>query len=104
MKLNEILLSIVSHPDLQAYFNEGLTVFTEREFLTDDQKILKPDRLILEDGRVTIIDYKTGKPEAKHKQQIQNYALALQQLNFEINKKLLVYIENDLGLVNVLSV
>jgi len=52
-------------------------------------------------NKVTIIDYKTGKPENKHKQQIIGYAAALEKMNFEIGEKLLVYIDNRIEVFSI---
>ena len=52
------------------------------------------------DGKkVTIIDYKTGKPNKNHGLQIDNYALVLQKLNFEVLDKILVYIDDKITVV-----
>ena len=64
--------------------------------MTIDKKIVIPDRLIFRNNEVTIIDYKTGKPDKKHRQQILKYAEALKNLNYSIDKKLLVYINEDI--------
>jgi ATP-dependent exoDNAse (exonuclease V) beta subunit len=95
-ELTIILNKVVNHEQLSGYFKQGNKVFSEREILTADKQILIPDRLIFNDNNVAIIDYKTGKPEEKHRLQINAYALALENLNFSIDKKLLVYITDEI--------
>jgi ATP-dependent exoDNAse (exonuclease V) beta subunit len=95
-ELTIILNQVVNHQQLSGYFNQNNKVFSEREILTADKQILIPDRLIFNDNNVAIIDYKTGKPEEKHRHQINSYAKALENLNYGIEKKLLVYITDEI--------
>jgi len=91
-----ILKQVISHQELSGYFDQNNLVFTEREILTLDKQIVIPDRLIFNDNKVTVIDYKTGKPDEKHRHQINTYALALENLNYTVEKKLLVYITGEI--------
>ncbi len=102
-KIEELIMELISHQKLRAYFQKDGNVLNEREILTDDKRILIPDRLIFDENRVTIIDYKTGKPEKKHEQQIEKYALALQKINFDICEKLLVYIDDGIEVITVVD-
>ncbi|WP_372770205.1 UvrD-helicase domain-containing protein [Lutibacter sp.] len=95
-ELTIILNKVINHHQLSGYFEQNNLVFTEREILTSDKQILIPDRLIFNGDKVTILDYKTGKPEEKHRHQINAYSLALENLNYSIEKKLLVYITDEI--------
>jgi len=99
--IKDIIYKIVNHKELIPYFSKDDIVMNERELLTNDNQILIPDRLVFDDNLVTIIDYKTGKQEKKHVQQINNYALVLQDMNFEIKEKLLVYIDKEIKIKNI---
>ena len=94
--LSIILKKIINHKGLSIYFDQSNLIFTEREILTSDKQIVIPDRLVFEGNNVTVIDYKTGKYEEKHRHQINSYATALENLNFKIEKKLLVYITDEI--------
>jgi CRISPR/Cas system-associated exonuclease Cas4 (RecB family) len=91
-----IVTKIVTHEKLASYFNQNNTVFNEREILTSEKKIVIPDRLVFDENKVTIIDYKTGNPEKKHIQQVNEYASVLENLHFKISEKLLVYIDKEI--------
>jgi ATP-dependent exoDNAse (exonuclease V) beta subunit len=95
-ELTNILLKILNHNQLSVYFDQNNKVFTEREIITLDKQILIPDRLIFNKNNVTIIDYKTGKYDENHRHQINTYATALENLNFSVEKKLLVYITDEI--------
>ena len=91
-----ILKEIVNHQQLHTYFEQNNQVFNEQEIVTSEKKIIIPDRLIINNNKVTIIDYKTGNPDKKYHNQIINYAKALENLNYSIEKKLLVYINTKI--------
>ncbi|MFK5957672.1 MAG: UvrD-helicase domain-containing protein [Lutibacter sp.] len=91
-----ILNEIVNHKQLRAYFTQNNQVFNEQEIVTIDKKIIIPDRLIVIKNKVTIIDYKTGKQDKKYHKQLNNYGKALENLGYTIEKKLLVYINNEI--------
>ncbi len=93
-EITAILFEIVNHKELQPYFKQNNQVYNEQEIVTADKNSIIPDRLILNNNKVTIIDYKTGKSEKKHEDQVNNYAKVLESLNYIIEKKLLVYISN----------
>jgi len=95
-ELIEILTKIVDHPKLSPYFEQNCKVFNERAILTVDKNLIIPDRMILIENRITILDYKTGEFNQKHVSQINSYANALSDLNYSVDKKLLVYINKEI--------
>ena len=98
----EILNKIVSHPKLTAHFQQNNKVFNEREIVGFNKEVIRPDRLVFYNEKVTIIDYKTGKPKEEHHQQITNYAKILTQLGYLVEEKLLVYINNQITVEEVI--
>ena len=95
-EITTILNGIVNHKQLKTYFKQNNQVFNEKEIVTLDKKVIIPDRLIIEGNRVTIIDYKTGKPDNKYHKQLNDYGNSLEILGYTIEKKLLVYINNEI--------
>jgi ATP-dependent exoDNAse (exonuclease V) beta subunit len=99
--LNSKILSIVEHPLLGAYFNESCIVLNEREIITASGQLLRPDRLNFnQNNSITIIDYKTGEPNYLHEDQINSYALALEEMGKHISERLLVYINQEEIVIN----
>lgn len=100
--LQQIVTSIVTHPQLASYFKPGLTVYNEKEIITSSGTILRPDRIVIpSDNNAVIIDYKTGHLSEQHKHQINEYGMALNDLGFEIGSKILVYVNNDIDIVTI---
>ncbi|MUP45042.1 DNA helicase UvrD [Gramella sp. BOM4] len=89
--IQNLLSNILNHPDLKEYYAEGVVNFNERELLSAAGERLRPDRLNIKGKKVTIIDYKTGGFVDKHEKQISNYAMAIKNMGYEVEKSLLVY-------------
>jgi CRISPR/Cas system-associated exonuclease Cas4 (RecB family) len=68
-------------------------VINERKLLKCGEHIRIPDRLVMVDGCVTIIDYKTGSEMQKHKEQLNAYATLLNEAGIPVVEKVLIYTE-----------
>ena len=56
-----------------------------------------PDRLVfLNDTDVAIIDYKTGKENDSHKIQLNKYKSVLEEMNFKVSEKILIYVNEKI--------
>ncbi|GEQ84957.1 ATP-dependent helicase [Patiriisocius marinistellae] len=99
--LKKTVNEVMSHPDLKHLFNNNAIVENERDIITKDGFLLRPDRLNFNHSKkeVSIIDYKTGIPDYAHEDQINGYAIALIDMGFKISEKILVY-TNDAIIVN----
>ena len=95
ISLFEMIENIVFHPLLTSYFNPSVKVVNERDIITKNGRVLRPDRLVFADRSVTIIDYKTGVASPKHQVQINQYADALIEMGFSVSEKLLVYCSSE---------
>lgn len=96
------IYDVLRHPMLANYFSEEVIIYTEREIVDVDNQILIPDRLVFNDlNEVVIIDYKTGNPSNEHHQQLMRYERVLKSMNFKVIKKVLIYINNKIDVVEV---
>jgi ATP-dependent exoDNAse (exonuclease V) beta subunit len=84
--------TIVEHPKLAQYYKEGLEIKNEKDIITENGKILRPDRIVIHNSKATIIDYKTGKRNTKYKEQLYSYADALEAMGYAIENKIIIYI------------
>jgi ATP-dependent exoDNAse (exonuclease V) beta subunit len=75
-----IVKEVVEHPDTVEWFEPEADVACERELISAEGKLLRPDRLVFRGEDVHVIDYKTGEPSDGHKQQMLLYAQALKGL------------------------
>jgi ATP-dependent exoDNAse (exonuclease V) beta subunit len=102
VKIQKTISQIVEHTALNSLFSDEVTVFNEREIVDVDNQIIIPDRLVLNrNNKVIIIDYKTGKPSKSYHQQLLKYEQILKSMNFKVTEKLLVYINEEIDVVEV---
>lgn len=100
--VKETIMSIVMHPELAGYFDKGNKVYNEKVILSPQSEIVKPDRIVINSrGEYLLLDYKTGKKEAKHISQIQNYQLVIESMQVRIVKKALVYIGDPIEIIHL---
>ncbi len=92
---------IVRHPKLKRYFMEGNLVKNEQDILTASGSYLRPDRIVIEGQKVTIIDYKTGKRNADHAEQINRYGEAIEEMGYRVENKIIVYIDEQISLETI---
>ena len=104
ISINEAILKIVNHKELAHYYSNNIIVFNEREIVDVDNQIIIPDRLVfITKNNVVIIDYKTGSPSKEHHQQLLKYERVLKSMSFNVEKKILIYVNNDINIVEVNS-
>lgn len=99
-QLKVSLQAIFSHEKLRACFQPHARVMTERELITAEGKVYRPDRYIILDDRAVLIDYKTGKPEAEHLDQLRTYVDAIGKLEMKPLSAFLVYINDNIEVVD----
>jgi CRISPR/Cas system-associated exonuclease Cas4 (RecB family) len=85
----------VEHHLLAPYFELGLRVFNEREILTKNGLVLRPDRMVFRKEGATVLDYKTGNPKPEHRTQVQAYRQALEESGYSVESAILVYIHEN---------
>ncbi|UKM65424.1 UvrD-helicase domain-containing protein [Flavobacteriaceae bacterium GSB9] len=100
--LKETISGIIEHPKLSEYFTTAYKTYNERDIITQNGIILRPDKVAINSKNESIIiDYKTGAEDKKHTQQLQLYQDVLEDMGFKVNKKILVYINEDLNVKDV---
>lgn len=89
--IKQRLAQIFALPQVQEWFSPQWEVLAERTLLCNNQQRI-PDRVIIHHNRAIIIDYKTGKPDAKHHRQLHTYARWIEDMGYTINGKYLLYL------------
>ena len=77
-EIEEIVRGTVEHDELEDYFKRrpGREVRTEQEFSDREGNLFRMDRVVLDGGKVTVIDFKTGHDmaaEEKYAAQVRSY-------------------------------
>ena len=96
-ELKELINRIINHEQLLTYFADTNIVYNERDIISKTGKLLRPDRVVINPNeQAIIIDYKTGLQDSKHKEQLFDYQYILEDMNFNVIKKILIYINDDI--------
>lgn len=99
--LKKTVFQITENPQLKALFVGRDTVYNERDILTKDGLVLRPDRVNINSENIsTLVDYKTGSPKIWHRDQLNDYANALQDMGFMVSEKILIYSNEDEIVIN----
>lgn len=91
-QLTEILNSIFEISIVNEWFKPNNKVYTEIGIIEKNGKVHRPDRVIIKDNNVTVIDYKTGQEDiGKHKNQLTKYMNLIKDMNFKNIEGYLLY-------------
>lgn len=101
-QLKSVVISVLEHPKLKLYFEDGFDVYNERDIITNTGQLLRPDRLNINTLKdVILIDYKTGEKKSYHQSQLNDYDFVLKEMNYKVTKKILVYINESIEVIEV---
>lgn len=90
-KLHHDLSAFIQMAEERNWFRTDAETLIETEILMEDGSILRPDRVIISDEEVIVIDYKTGAVENKHVIQVRQYADTLKEMGYRKISMYLVY-------------
>ena len=96
-KLRKRVEELLNDQQLMPFFLEDWEVKTEQIILQESGESYVPDRLLIKNNKVKIIDYKTGSTSQmeKHKKQVDGYYKALKKMGFKEISKYLIYTEEN---------
>ncbi len=98
-EIEAIAKNIVQHPSLQAFYSGAYETFNERDILSPEGRILRPDRInIVDKKNAVVIDYKTSQPNSKDQNQLNEYRVALNTMGYESVKNILIYISENMSI------
>ncbi|CAN5253695.1 UvrD-helicase domain-containing protein [soil metagenome] len=97
----KLLHEVIRHPELEKFYSGGDLVYLERDIVSPTGDVLRPDRLNINGLKVSIIDYKTGSIQAGHSEQMWGYENILKEMGYEVDEKILIYINNEVNLTYV---
>jgi ATP-dependent exoDNAse (exonuclease V) beta subunit len=102
VQLKPLIKSIVEHEVLSPCFASDITVYNERDIIVNSKLTVRPDRVIIDaENNAIIIDYKTGIPDVKHREQILGYKSAVEVLGIHVKKLILVYVNDTIETIEV---
>jgi ATP-dependent exoDNAse (exonuclease V) beta subunit len=77
---------------IQEWMHEAIETIQEAELITANGEILRPDLVIVKPNSTLLVDYKSGKKEKKHVEQMQAYMDALHAMHYKNIQGTLLYL------------
>ncbi len=92
-QLKTDLHNLITDRQLQYLFSDTSTVYNEQSIITQQGKLVRPDKIVVIEDATYVVDFKTGSPQDSHQQQMEMYAGCLKEMGYENVKPLLIYIK-----------
>lgn len=90
------LHQLLSSDTVRPWFDGTTTVMTEASVILPSGAARRPDRVMISDGLVTVVDYKFGEPSPRHRQQAAAYREILSQMGYKGVRSWLWYVERNI--------
>jgi len=88
------LHELIKLPKVESFFTAFDDLKTETTILLPSGESYQPDRVVIKNNTTIIVDYKTGKKEKKHYQQLENYKILLAEMGYTNIESYLLYIKD----------
>ena len=86
---------LIKQPVISNWFDKGNLVLNEASVLMPDSTTRRPDRVIIKDGRATIIDFKFGEESPGYLNQIRQYRKILTGMGYDVAEAFIWYVDAD---------
>ncbi len=90
--LQVTIMELTAQSLLAPYFSAGARIKNETELFMNDGEVVRPDRVVILEDHLAVIDFKTGLKEGSHVKQIEQYRYALKNISGKEVKAFLVYL------------
>jgi len=93
-KIKQTLSEHLSRDDVKGWFDGSHHVLNEIDILYNNGLTRRPDRVMIKDGKVTVVDYKFGeKDEKKYSRQVKSYIDLIRQIGYKEVEGYLWYVQ-----------
>ncbi|MBE9483330.1 MAG: hypothetical protein IMY74_00700, partial [Bacteroidetes bacterium] len=100
-KLMGMLIEMLKQPEISPFFDGRYEIKNEAGILKAAGGEYRPDRLMFRDKKAIVLDYKTGKEDAKHIRQLEQYGQLLYDMGYLNVEKYLLYMDKEFTLMKV---
>lgn len=95
IELTEKINKIISRPIVSQWFKPGLKVYNEEGIISIDGELKIPDRVIIDEQKITVIDFKFGKVNNDYIKQVSEYKELLKSIFNKEIQGIIYYAETD---------
>lgn len=88
----ERLMDFLNQKEIAPFFKENIRVMNETEILMPDGSIYRPDKVVIDDTGITVVDYKTGAKHKSHITQVKSYMEILLEMGYQNVKGAVLYL------------
>jgi ATP-dependent exoDNAse (exonuclease V) beta subunit len=89
------IIEAMARPEVKDWFSPGLKVMNESEILSPDGTAKRPDRVVITDEKVIVIDFKFGKEKGAYLKQVIDYKKLLDSMEAKPVEAYLWYVDNN---------
>lgn len=82
------------HPISKRWFDEDVVSLNEQSLIDTDGRILKPDKMVIFESEIQIVDFKTGMPDPAYIHQMKTYCKLASLIYEKKSKGYIYYIHN----------
>ena len=82
-----------AHPEW--FPSEDTEVLNETQLIDIDGQVYRPDRVLIKDGKVTVIDYKFGEKNRRYHRQVARYADIYRRMGYSEITPIIWYVLTD---------
>lgn len=91
--IHKEITRIFEDPRILSWFSNNRKVITEKDIILPDGSVRRPDRVLIKDDSVIIIDYKFGMSErSEYLEQIREYSMYLKEMGYKKIESFIWYI------------
>jgi ATP-dependent helicase/nuclease subunit A len=94
-EIEERTFKVISDPKISDWFKPGLKIMNEAEILTAEGTAKRPDRVIIRDDKVIVVDFKFGAEKKEYINQVNNYRQLLLDMGYPHVEGFLWYVDNN---------
>ncbi|MHA8086400.1 UvrD-helicase domain-containing protein [Aquirufa sp. Wall-65K1] len=88
------VIDLLKIDEIKQFFKPDELYFSEEDILLPDGNVIRPDRVVKRNDALMVVDYKTGKKDVKHIEQVNTYCEALRKMGHSDVKGVIIYTED----------
>ena len=97
-EIREVTHKAFSMPEIQEWYSGRWQLFNECAIIYKEDGVLqtrRPDRVMMQNGQVVVVDFKFGKPNKKYNKQVQGYMQLLTKMGYSNISGYLWYVDES---------
>lgn len=97
-EVRQITAKAFALPEARDWYSGEWKLFAEQTIIYHENNVLeirRPDRVMMKEDRVVVVDFKFGSPREKHKKQVGEYMDLLGRMGYENVEGYIWYVENE---------